>query len=132
MRLLTGSLAMLVLLFVATPSGVLRAAPNQSPVLEEIEALLGSLGESGCMFYRNGTWHAGASASDHLRRKFDYLQRKGRITVAEDFIADAATQSSLSGEVYQVRCAGQPAEPSADWLMRKLDQMRASAGSRSD
>jgi hypothetical protein len=94
---------------------------------EEIAVLLESLAASECRFYRNGSWYAGARASSHLQRKFDYLQDKDRISDAESFIVLAATQSSRSGEAYQVHCPGQPTEPSAAWMHRTLEQIRAGA-----
>ena len=121
-----------VFALMAVFSASAQPAPQLAQADAEIGALLASLGQSNCQFYRNGTWHEGARAADHLKRKFEYLQRKGRITDADRFIADAATQSSLSGEAYQVRCAAKPAEPSADWLQRKLEQLRSENVDRPD
>ena len=57
-----------------------------------------------------------AKAADHLRGKYDYLLKKGWVLTSEDFIARAASESSMSHKPYQVRCAGKEAEPSAAWL----------------
>ena len=49
---------------------------------------------------------------------------------AEDFIARAATESSMSHKPYQVRCAGKDAEPSAIWLTTELQRYRSSSGNK--
>lgn len=90
----------------------------------EISELLRELGASHCDFYRNGSWHDSAKAESHLKRKLDYFERKDLLTTADAFISDAASQSSMSGEPYQVRCPGRPAQPSADWLRQKLGELR--------
>jgi hypothetical protein len=100
------------------------AAAPTAPVPPEVDALIGALRQSGCEFYRNGRWYPATKAASHLQRKLDYLAGKGRLGSAEAFIADAATRSSISGEAYRVRCTGTPIEPSATWLMRKLEQVR--------
>ncbi|EOZ0481116.1 DUF5329 family protein [Pseudomonas aeruginosa] len=48
---------------------------------------------------------------------------KDLVASSEDFIERAATQSSLSGKPYQVRCAGQTRN-SADWLNQELRRLR--------
>lgn len=59
----------------------------------------------------------------HLQKKLDYLERKDLVASSEDFIERAATQSSLSGKPYQVRCATQTRN-SADWLNQELRRLR--------
>jgi hypothetical protein len=113
-------------------AAVMSDARAAASAQDEIAALLRRLDGSDCQFYRNGTWYTGSRAASHLQRKFDYLHDKGRITDAESFIALAATRSSLSGEVYQVRCPGQPAESSAAWMRRTLENVRATAIDRPD
>ncbi len=90
----------------------------------EINALLQALGASQCEFFRNGTWYDSKAAESHLKRKFDYFERKHLLSSADAFIDDAASRSSMSGTAYQVRCPDQPAQPSADWLKQKLEQLR--------
>lgn len=92
----------------------------------EVDGLLQSLGSSSCEFYRNGTWYGAAQARAHLQKKYEYLLDRGMIGSTEEFISAAATQSSRSGEAYQVRCPSQPAEPSAAWLKRALAKQRGS------
>jgi hypothetical protein len=43
---------------------------------------------------------------------------------AEDFIARAGTESSISHKPYQVRCSGKEAEASASWLQAELKRYR--------
>ena len=44
---------------------------------------------------------------------------------AEDFIAKAATRSSLTGEAYAIRCPQRPVQPSAVWLESELQALRS-------
>ena len=90
----------------------------------EVKALLENLRTSECRFYRNRTWHDGAAAHDHLRRKFNYLVKKGLIAKTEDFIAHAATKRSITGEPYQVQCPGRDPELSGAWLIHELEHLR--------
>ena len=118
----------LIIVLLLGCSTLLPAATPPAAVRAEIDALLQALAKSDCEFYRNGNWYAGPKAASHLQRKLDYFERKGLISDAASFIAAAATRSSMSGEAYQVRCPGQPAEPSAQWLSHELEQVRAGPG----
>ena len=86
--------------------------------------MLHALGTSQCAFFRNGTWHDSAEAERHLKRKLDYFEHRRLLSTADAFIDDAASRSSMSGKAYQVRCAGKPAQASADWLRQKLSELR--------
>src|SRR6267142_808500 len=112
----------LVLLMLAAASA--HAAELSSSAKTEIDALLSGLGTSSCQFYRNGSWHSGSEAKDHLQMKLEYLVARGLITDSEDFIEKAGTKSSLSGRPYKVRCPNQPEEPSAVWLSGELRRIR--------
>ena len=90
---------------------------------KEVDALLAFVESSGCQFIRNGSEHSPADARKHLQKKLDYLDDKGLVDSPEDFIARAATESSMSGEPYQVNCQGQ-LRPSAGWLNHELDRLR--------
>lgn len=103
----------------------LAAAPSARTRVE-LDSLVSALRTSGCSFQRNGTWHDPATAADHLQKKREYLEGKGRIATAEDFIRLGATESSMSGKAYQVRCPDKPVVPSRVWLERKLAALRAS------
>lgn len=91
---------------------------------QEVDALLDFVQGSGCQFIRNGSEYSSAQARQHLQKKRDYLMGKGWMKTAEDFIARAATGSSMSNKRYTVRCAGQE-RPSAEWLGQELARLRA-------
>ena len=90
----------------------------------EIDLLLSRLAASGCEFKRNGSWHAATEAQAHLRRKLDYLVDKGAVASTEQFIERAASRSSVSGRVYQVRCGDRAPVASSEWLRAELEAMR--------
>ncbi len=115
-------LRLLALLFAAACFSTAAASGPPDP---EVDQLLAALGQSQCQFYRNGSWYDGAAAQAHLLKKYQYLHDKGLAETPEQFIANGATRSSMSGEVYQVRCGNTPAEPSAQWLGRQLRGLRA-------
>jgi len=98
------------------------AAPDDTSQ-REIAALLSFIAHSPCTFVRNGTDYGGAQAESHLEDKLHYLQQHGKIHSAEDFIRLAATESSLSGKPYLVRCQGKE-QPSASWLTDELQRLR--------
>ncbi len=116
---------LLALVLAAGPAG---AAGLPSAAAAEIGQLLERLGESGCRFNRNGSWHAAADARQHLAKKLDYLRDKGLLASTEDFIAKAGSGSSVSGKPYQVQCGAQAPQASADWLQLQLRSLRAGAG----
>src|SRR5580704_11878217 len=116
-RLRYRTLLIWVLGFAVFPA--LRAAPP--PIAQaEINYLLEFVEQSGCQFYRNGTWYDSKTARAHLQSKYDMLTGGGRINSAEDFIDQAATSSSLSGRPYQVRCGGGEPIASGQWLRDAL------------
>jgi len=78
-----------------------RAAPP--PAAEtEINHLLGLMENSGCEFFRNGTWYDAQRAAAHLRSKYTALAVNAQIETAEDFIDKAASRSSTSGQDYLI------------------------------
>ena len=102
-----------------------QAGPLPAPARAEVDALLTRLQTSGCEFNRNGSWYAGAEARAHLQKKLDYLEGKGLVSTAEQFIERGAATSSMSGKPYLVRCAGRATVESAVWLKAALVQVRA-------
>ena len=120
--LLSPTTAVILLLFVASESGA--ATPNAATQVE-IAHLLTYLGNSGCDFHRNGSWHDASEARVHLKKKMDSLVNRSMVGSTEDFIVRAATTSSISGEKYQVRCRPAPAVASSDWLRDELKRLRA-------
>jgi hypothetical protein len=94
---------------------------------KEIGQLLARIETSNCSFGRNGTWHAPSDARKHLQMKVDYMVKRKMLGTAEDFIAKAATASSVSGEAYQIRCGAQEPMASATWLTAELRRIRSAS-----
>lgn len=112
------SLAFGLLLFATA-----HAAPP--PIAQaEIDYLLSTVANSGCEFYRNGSWYDSKFAAGHLSSKFRYLLARDQIQSSEDFIEKAATRSSLSGQAYAIRCRGSEAVPTGQWLLILLARYR--------
>ena len=103
---------------------VARAEPS-TKVQIEVNFLLGFVEGSGCDFYRNGTWHDSKAAQAHLRDKYRYLVANDMIHTTEEFIERAATESSFSGQPYEVRCHGGAMLTSNQWLRKELARVRA-------
>ncbi len=104
-------------------ASVARAEPPTS-VQIEVNYLLGYIEGSGCDFYRNGTWYNSQMAQSHLRDKYKFLVARNLVNTTEQFIERAATDSSLSGEPYQVRCNGSTPVTSKNWMRDKLAHFR--------
>ncbi|BCB27225.1 hypothetical protein SKTS_21110 [Sulfurimicrobium lacus] len=102
---------------------VARAEPPQN-VQIEVNFLLGYVEGSGCEFYRNGTWRDSKAAQAHLRDKYKYLMARNLINTTEDFIERAATESSFTGQPYQVKCNGTAVIPSSQWLRNEIARFR--------
>jgi hypothetical protein len=119
MRLKVGRVLMLGLLLVP----VARAEPP-TKVQIEVNFLLGFVEGSGCDFYRNGTWHDSKAAQAHLRDKYKYLVARNLVNTTEEFIEKAATESSLSGQAYAIRCNGGATLTSSQWLRDELARVR--------
>lgn len=126
-----GALLLASLVALSTLAPGAQGATEPTPGAQahgEIEALLNRLENSGCRFNRNGDWHTGSEARGHLLRKLEYLERKQGQTSTEDFINQAASQSSTSGQAYQVQCGNSAPEPSKAWLLRQLQGLRSGKG----
>lgn len=119
MRLNTGTLLILGLM----STSAAHAEPPTNVQLE-INFLLGYIEGSGCVFYRNGSWHNSKDAQVHLRDKYKWLIARNQISNSEDFIEKAATKSSLSGLAYSVTCHGGASQTSAQWLRTELARLR--------
>src|SRR3989442_6827239 len=109
-RIVRTLIGLVLLLFAAVPA---HAAVLSSSAQAEIDALLNRLGTSKCQFYRNGSWHSGSEARDHLQMKLDYLVEKGLITDSEEFIEKAGTEGRISGQPYKRGCPNQQSQPTA-------------------
>jgi hypothetical protein len=102
----------------------LALAVPSADVQTEIEYLLQHIEDSGCEFYRNGSWYNGRRARTHLSEKYQYLVAHDEIASADDFIDLAATRSSVSGMTYQIRCSGGAPVDSKLWLLDALAAYR--------
>lgn len=101
-------------------------APAETPAKSEIDHLLNFVATSSCTFVRNGTEYPSDKAREHLASKYQFAGSK--ITTADEFIKYLATESSMSGELYHVKCKGVD-KLSGVWLSEELARFRkASAG----
>ena len=91
----------------------------------EVNFLLGYIEGSGCDFYRNGTRYDSKAAQVHLRGKYKYLVAGNLMATTEDFIERAATESSFTGQPYEVKCNGGPSITSNQWLRDELARFRS-------
>ncbi|QOL51967.1 DUF5329 domain-containing protein [Massilia litorea] len=114
------------MLLVATLHGAALAAPEPK-AQAEIAHLLDYVATPGCQFNRNGSWHDGSEARAHLQKKYDYLVKRDLVTNAESFIERGATQSSMSGKPYLVKCGGGKAVASAVYMKEELKRFRGKA-----
>lgn len=107
-------------------SGACMADGPSEVTQQEIMHLFAYLKSSGCQFNRNGSWYGPQEAVDHLNDKYQYLLGKNHISSTEDFIAEAASQSSMSGKPYWVRCGDAAPVESAYWFRAELEKYRKS------
>lgn len=118
---LGGMLAALVALACLPAAGT---AQMNAAAQQEVESLLRTVGSSGCQFLRSGTAHSAAEAQQHLQKKYVYMVKRNLLVSAEDFIDKAATRSSMSGELYGIRCGDAQPVRSDEWLRAKLQLLR--------
>jgi hypothetical protein len=64
-------------------------------------------------------------------RKLKYLEDRGMVQSAEQFIERAASRSSTTGQPYLVQCRSGAPVQSGTWLLSELQAMRASGRARS-
>lgn len=105
-------------------STICNAETLPSTAKVEIEYLIAHLSRSGCQFNRNGSWYSAPEAVVHINKKYQYLVGKNQISTTESFIEKAATESSMSGKAYQVKCENQPVVSSAVWFANTLNAYR--------
>ena len=86
----------------------------------EIEYLLTALGQSDCIFIRNGKEYSSMEAESHLRMKYE----RGRkyADSADQFIDRLASNSSWSGKPYYIQCPGEDQQQTSAWLTQRLAQ----------
>ncbi len=103
------------------------AHPAPPPVVQqEISHLIQFIGVSGCEFKRYGAWNNAKAAEDHVRGKYNWLEKMGMVDTTNDFIVKAATQSYFSGEPYEIKCGGNLPVSSSLWLNTELARYRVS------
>jgi hypothetical protein len=122
-------LLLFLLIFILAAAG--NAASLSPAARAEIDDLLSRLEASACQFNRNGTWHMATEAKSHLLRKLKYLEDRGAVQNAEQFIERAASSSSTTGQPYLVQCGSGAPVQSGTWLLSQLQAMRASGRARS-
>jgi len=89
----------------------------------ETKHLLDYIGNSHCIFIRNGTEYPSKEAASHIKRKYNHMRNKVKTT--EQVIKYAATESSFSGDPYMIKCPGKEQITSAEWLTVELTRYRA-------
>jgi hypothetical protein len=119
---LSGKWRFLTLVLLVTAGiPVWGGATDEDQTAKEIDHLLVYIGGSTCQFIRNDKTYDAAAARSHIQKKYDYI--RSRIKTAEDFIRYAASQSSMSGKPYRIRCGGETML-CADWLHAELERYR--------
>jgi hypothetical protein len=122
---------LLLLLLTVTFATASNAASLSPDARAEIDALLSGLEAPSCTFNRNGTWYPATEAKSHLLRKLKYLEDRGMVQSAEQFIERAASSSSTSGQPYLVKCGSGAPVQSGKWLRSQLQVLRASGQAKS-
>ena len=100
------------------------AADKNDTMEKEIQHLFDHLKNSDCEFNRNGKWYNAEEAVEHINNKYQYLIKKGLINSTEQFIDRAASESSMSGKPYGVKCGQSEPIESSVWFKRELTNFR--------
>jgi len=114
------NLFLLSIVLLLISAGVSSDVPPERAA--EVEHLINYLAESDCRMVRNGKPHSAKDGAKHMQRKYKYY--RDEISSTEEFIEYSATKSTMSGQYYEVICAGQEPELSRDWLLRELQAYR--------
>jgi len=102
-------------------------SPSKKDLDRTIAYLLKYVAQSQCTFIRNGKEHSPSEAVAHIKRKYEYYEKK--IKTAEDFIRITATKSMISGKPYLIKTKEGATVPSQEWFLNALNQYRkAQAG----
>jgi len=115
MKLILKLLLVLALGFMAG-TAMARAPLSETQKIESLISSIESL--KGAVFIRNGSEYSAVQAAHHMRMKWD--KAGSRVKTAEDFIEKCASESSMSGEKYQIRFANGKTENSGDYLHEEL------------
>lgn len=111
-------------IFLIVTSSASYAADSRDMMEKEIRHLFDHLQKSPCEFNRNGKWYTAEEAVAHIQHKYQYLMKKGLINSTEQFIDRAASESSLSGKPYMVRCGASEPIKCSDWFHKELRRLR--------
>lgn len=95
----------------------------------EIDFLIGSVGEHGCSFIRNGKRFSARDARAYLQSKRRH--NAGIIHSTEEFIEKIASESVTTGKPYVIHCKGKPRENAGDWFRALLAEHRRNSSSAS-
>jgi hypothetical protein len=90
----------------------------------EIIYLLNFVASTACQYERNGNFHNGKEAFEHINKKYKYYSDE--IQSTEDFIQYAASKSKMSGKYYKIHCHNKSSIKSQDWLLTELMVYRKS------
>jgi hypothetical protein len=102
--------------------GIFPAGPATLSEDEKIERLLEIIaGLQDATFIRNGAEHTSKVAANHLKTKWQ--SKAGQIKNATQFIDLVASQSSASGEAYQIRMADGRVVYAGDYLRERLAEL---------
>jgi len=121
---------LLLVLLTVTFAAAGDAASLSPTARAEIDGLLSRLEASSCTFNRNGTWYPATEAKSHLLRKLMYLEVRGMVQSAEQFIERAASSSSTTGQPYLVQCGSGAPVQSGLWLRSQLQGVRSPGQTR--
>lgn len=121
----TSKTAIPVLLALALAAPLMAGASPSPGVQQEVKYLLGYVENSGCEFYRNGSWSDAKTAQGHIQTKYNFLVGRDHVATVSDFIDKAASESSMTGTPYQVRCGQKPPVLSRAWLGEELARHQA-------
>ena len=88
----------------------------------EVKHLIVFVETTECSFERNGKKYDGERASKHIKRKYNHFRDK--ITTTEEFIENAGTKSTMSGNFYLVYCGDNEPITSSAWLLEELNRFR--------
>ena len=100
-------------------------AEDRNAIMEkEIQHLFDHLKNAQCAFNRNGKWYTAEEAVEHIQKKYQYLMKKGLVNSTEQFIERAASESSLSGKPYLVKCGAPEPIKSSVWFQSELERFR--------
>ncbi len=90
---------------------------------QKISALIDAIRQlKGASFIRNGEDHSAIDAADHLAMK---VKRAGnKVKTATQFIDRVASQSSITGQAYQIRMADGKLVNAGDFLRAELAKLK--------